>query len=52
MINMNDKELKVAYVQYDATLATLKNHLEAYRDQFQDCDIIVVPRLGSIPIYQ
>ena len=46
----NKQQCKVAYVQYDATLGTLEKHLEAYKEQFQEYDIMIVPGLGSIAI--
>lgn len=48
----NEKQQpKVAYVQYDATLETLEEYLEAYKEYFQGYDIMVVPKLGSITIH-
>ena len=45
------KWYQVAYVQYDATLATLEEYVNAYKQQFLDCDIMIVPKLGSIAIH-
>lgn len=47
----NKQQSKVAYVQYDATLATLEEYVNAYKEQFPDCDIMIVPKLGSIAIH-